>query len=176
MKYKIITDASHPVLHSIAEHVLPYEMEELAITLDKVLKRAATGIGLALPQIGISKAGFMLSGIIFNPSRHRFCFNPCITKQSDKKTAMIEGCLSLPGINVNVERPEWVEVRYTNQHGQVIDETLYGMPAKAFQHELDHLDGVLITDKPVIEVIEKPVKSSLLPLALASALVYHNHS
>lgn len=108
--------------------------------------RVANGIGLAAPQIGknIRLAVVNLEHLdipIFA------IINPRITKVSKKMNSMEEGCLSIPGVFGIVERPERCEFTAIDQLGRKIKGECEGLLAKVIQHEADHLDGVLITDK-----------------------------
>ncbi len=96
------------------------------------------GVGLAAPQIGILKRICVIDigeGLIE-------LINPEIIKTSGKIND-VEGCLSLPGKWGYVERPEKVTVRATNRNGEIYEMTGEGLLARAFCHEIDHLDGVL---------------------------------
>ncbi len=102
------------------------------------------GIGLAAPQVGISKRMFILGGQYV---QWRVCFNPEIVKLKDKKTSTLaEGCLSYPGLLVPVKRPNTIKVRYQDESGKTLKRTLRSLDARAFQHELDHLNGIVIKD------------------------------
>lgn len=106
------------------------------------------GIGLAAPQVGILKRIFTVGiGDI------RLCFvNPEVLEQSGDYLD-IEGCLSIPGETGAVERPTYVKVKATNEHNEeFIVEARY-LLARCIMHELDHLDGVLFTDK-LVEVAD----------------------
>jgi peptide deformylase len=119
-------------------------LSELSDGLNRALKRTS-GIGLALPQLGISLCGFQLTASLFSPAQHKFCFNPAILNSSFPEIESIEGCLSLPGEQYIVPRSNTIEVVYTNKYGKTITEKLTGLPAIAFQHEFDHLNGILIS-------------------------------
>lgn len=159
---KIFVPANDPVLNGVAAPVDVKDaalLRDLSSGLDRALK-TTTGIGLALPQVGIGLRGFMLRESLFVPRIARFCFNPSIVESSSETEKAVEGCLSLPNQQFEVERPKAVKVEYTNARGQVTRESLRGLPARAFQHELDHLDGLLISrflqiggPKPVRETI-----------------------
>jgi peptide deformylase len=109
---------------------------------------ATTGIGLAAPQIGVSKRMILLrcdpktqagGGLIM--------IDPVIVGTSDTCTPMMEGCLSLPGERFSVTRPEKVMVEYLSETGRIRTAELAGLAAKCVQHEIDHLDGILILDR-----------------------------
>ncbi|MGL4688315.1 MAG: peptide deformylase [Fusobacteriaceae bacterium] len=114
------------------------------------------GVGLAAPQIGINKRMFVLNigdGII------RKVINPKI-EYSKETVECEEGCLSIPGIYRNVKRAETVKVEYTNEKNEKIVEEATELLARAFQHENDHLDGVLFTDK-VSPVAKRLIRKKL---------------
>lgn len=110
----------------------------------------ANGAGLAAPQVGILKRLVVIDvgmGII------KF-INPVIIKSYGAQLES-EGCLSIPGIFGTVKRPEKVIVRALNENGQAIELEGTGLLARAFCHEIDHLDGVLFIDKVIKESIIK---------------------
>jgi peptide deformylase len=102
------------------------------------------GIGLAAPQIGISLR-LMVVGHDDN-RQARALINPVITEQGGSVTAE-EGCLSIPGIFAPVTRAEWVKLEAQDPEGQPVLITARGLRARVFQHEMDHLDGVLFIDR-----------------------------
>lgn len=104
--------------------------------------RKAEGLGIAGPQVGVSKAVCLA---MFN-GRMTAMINPEILSCSEETSVMEEGCLSLPGIDVNVERPVEVTVRYLDEKGSVQERHLHDLDARVVQHEYDHLNGVLILD------------------------------
>ena len=97
------------------------------------------GYGLSAPQIGRSCRAFIYNGI--------FCVDPVISKFWSDISVEEEGCLSIPGTIVKVGRPTWIKANYTTLTGQLIDCKLTGLDARVFQHELDHLNGILILDR-----------------------------
>jgi len=104
--------------------------------------RLAGGVGLAAPQIGISKR---LIVVEINDERLAL-INPEITAFTGRETGT-EGCLSLPGVWGEVERAAQVEVRALNEDGRNITLRADGYLARALQHEIDHLDGILFIDR-----------------------------
>src|SRR5687768_294498 len=96
------------------------------------------GLGLAAPQVGLPYRCFVMSS---NPV---LCvFNPRIVDQTTHKIKMVEGCLTFPGLFLNIERPRSIKVRYTQPNGETLTKEFDGMTARVFLHELDHLDGIL---------------------------------
>lgn len=102
------------------------------------------GIGLAAPQVGVS-----LRLVVVGDETGQGVLtlvNPVITDQAGQATAE-EGCLSIPGIFASVTRAEWVRVEATDLEGRPLRVEGRGLRARVFQHELDHLDGVLFVDR-----------------------------
>ncbi len=104
----------------------------------------ANGVGLAAPQIGISKRLIVID--VADEHNLLKLINPDIIASSGKETA-IEGCLSFPGIAGEVERAEAVTVRALIPAGDTIELKATGLLARALQHEIDHLDGILFVDR-----------------------------
>ncbi len=102
----------------------------------------ADGVGLAAPQIGVSKQLFVVDAgegpMVF--------LNPEIIRQDDEQETVEEGCLSLPGIHVDVTRARRIVLRSLDESGRVREIEADGLLARVFQHEIDHLNGVLIID------------------------------
>ncbi|MBM3217464.1 MAG: peptide deformylase [Candidatus Rokubacteria bacterium] len=102
------------------------------------------GIGLAAPQVGIS---LRLMVVGHEHGREaRAIVNPVITEQGGEITSE-EGCLSLPGIFAPVTRAEWVRLEGQDLDGQPVSIRARGLTARVFQHEMDHLDGILFIDR-----------------------------
>ncbi|MBU2564206.1 peptide deformylase [Patescibacteria group bacterium] len=99
------------------------------------------GIGLAASQVGKNIRLFILpKGLIKN----YIFINPKILKMSKKMETMEEGCLSLSGIEIKIQRPESIKIKATDEKNKQFKLKLKGLPARIFQHEIDHLDGKLI--------------------------------
>ena len=102
------------------------------------------GIGLAAPQVGIP---LRLMVVADDDGRQtRALINPVITEQRGAITAE-EGCLSIPGVYAQVTRAEWVRLEAQDDDGRAVSIEAHGLRARVFQHELDHLDGVLFIDR-----------------------------
>ena len=108
----------------------------------------SNGIGLAANQIGITKRVFVMGSKNIPGFPEPFAlFNPKIIDASKEMVLDQEGCLSYPGLFLQVKRPSWVIAEYQNSNGDLIEAKFEGYLAKCFQHELDHLDGVCFVDK-----------------------------
>jgi peptide deformylase len=109
------------------------------------LMHDALGIGLAATQVGIMNR--VLVYRIEVEAALAALVNPVLDWTSDDKESLEEGCLSLPGVLVEVERPIHVRVRAQDEHGDALLIEASGLEARVIQHEMDHLDGVLILDR-----------------------------
>lgn len=150
-----------PVLRAVAAAV-PEITEELCRILDSMvpMMRDAHGVGLAAPQVGISQRFFVMNA----GDGVRKVINPKIVSAGNSMAEMEEGCLSVPGIHKKVRRPRRISVRYTNETGEVVEEELKDFPARVFQHEFDHLDGILFVDRTT-PVTQKLIAKQLEALA-----------
>ena len=126
--------------------------EELSVNMLDTLKKHG-GIGLAGPQVGLLKRIFVMDTAPLQEDDSRISkveqvfINPRILEKSTDLVIYNEGCLSIPGIYRGVERPEKIRVSYQNLLFETIEEELDGVRARIFQHEYDHLEGVLFIDK-----------------------------
>jgi len=123
--------------------------EALRAQMDEMLETmyAAPGIGLAAVQIGEPKRVIVMD-LSKDPEIRapRFFINPEIVWRSEETAPYEEGCLSVPEIFDEVERPAKVRLRYLDYHGKTVEEDAEGLFAVCIQHEMDHLDGVLFID------------------------------
>ena len=103
------------------------------------------GIGLAAPQVGVMHR--VLVYRVEQDAPIAALINPQLEWSSKDKEIMDEGCLSLPGVLVDVERPIHIRVRGFDEHGDGLMIEASGLEARVIQHEIDHLDGVLILDR-----------------------------
>jgi peptide deformylase len=109
----------------------------------------ALGVGLAAPQLGMSQR--LLVYRVGSDAPVIALANPELEWRSEDRDVLEEGCLSLPGIHVDVERPVHVRVRGKDEHGAERRVEASGLEARVIQHEMDHLDGVLILDRTTRE-------------------------
>ncbi|WGS64632.1 peptide deformylase [Marinitoga aeolica] len=141
LKVRLIGD---PVLRKKATKIekIDESFLELLEIMTNMMYRE-DGVGLAAPQVGISKRFFIMD----DGKQLRKVINPEIIEFLGEESTFEEGCLSIPGIFLNVKRPEGVKVKYTNENGEIIEEELHEYTARIFQHEYDHLEGILFIDK-----------------------------
>lgn len=114
------------------------------VTLAKRLKmtmKLYSGLGLSANQCGVSERIFVIGTDEFQ----MVCINPKVLSYGPEENGK-EGCLSFPGLFLNVNRPSWIEVEYTDENGKVNQTKLEGISARCFLHELDHLNGIKYTN------------------------------
>ena len=105
------------------------------------------GIGLSANQVGLPFRMFIMGGHPqIDNGRVRSVFNPLINDVSEETVNMKEGCLSFPFLFLSINRPKWCSVKYTNEKGEDVEETLHGMNARIFMHENEHMNGYVFTD------------------------------
>jgi peptide deformylase len=107
---------------------------------------AHDGIGLAANQVGIAARVFVMGHRDYSQSAQAF-FNPMVVATVDAVEDMEEGCLSFPGIYVNIKRPKKILARWQNSLGEWQESEFDGYNCKCFLHELDHLEGIVFQDR-----------------------------
>jgi peptide deformylase len=110
----------------------------------KILMHDAAGVGLAATQVGVVKRLFVFQ---LEEDTDLAIVNPEIAERGEEVESSDEGCLSLQGVTVPVERTLRLTLTGVDEHGEPVNLELEGHPARIVQHELDHLDGVLIIDR-----------------------------
>lgn len=137
-----------PVLEKVADQVTVFDEELARFVADMhqtMIK--AHGVGLAAPQVGVSKQVCIIDlSVGENPDDLFVLINPEVL-EIDGKQKGEEGCLSFPDIITVVERPNFVKVRAQNIAGAFVEVEAEGFLARAFLHEIDHLNGVLFTER-----------------------------
>jgi len=137
-----------PVLRERARDVRDFDDTLRALVADLYETMAAySGVGLAANQVGVAQRVFVVDVPHEDGTRDRFAVvNPVLDQKRGKDMAE-EGCLSMPGILEEVQRATSVRVRGCDENGQPLERLVTGFLARAIQHETDHLDGVLFTDR-----------------------------
>lgn len=149
----ILTGAKNPQLRKKSQYVqtITPETQEVINKMKEILQEVG-GVGLAAPQLNIH----LRIIICYLKDKFYVFINPEIIKYSQKKIIMEEGCLSLPGIIGEVERPAGITLTFLNSQRKKIKIKTSGLLARIIQHEIDHLEGVLFVDKAKnIKVIKK---------------------
>ena len=141
-----------PVLRRKAHKVAVVD-KEIQLLVDEMIEimREAPGVGLAAPQVGVSRRVIVVEyGDDENeevPKQLFVVINPEIVQKSEEMIDGTEGCLSVPDLIGNVERHRSVVVRGLNRHGKPVKIKAKDWLARIFQHEVDHLDGILFPDR-----------------------------
>jgi peptide deformylase len=144
LEIKIYPD---PVLRKKAKIVEKIGIDEQKLAYDMIeTMRSAKGVGLAAPQVGVSKRIIVVEDIEGDNKVVLTLINPKIT-QKKGRLKFCEGCLSLPGISSDVMRPEFITVEAQNLDGDLLKINAEGLLARIIQHETDHLDGIVFIDR-----------------------------
>lgn len=137
-----------PVLRRVADPIVTID-DEVRRLADDMLETMykAPGVGLAAPQVGISRRLIVLDVSETDDEKTPFVMiNPMIVKRSDKPNVHEEGCLSIPDVRVEIERPAEVTVEFLDREGKRQELAASDLLATCIQHEIDHLDGRLLID------------------------------
>jgi peptide deformylase len=128
----------------------------------------AEGVGLAAPQVGLAIRLLVIDLVAFkedDPELGAFkvvMINPTILERSEEEVTLEEGCLSIPGVHENVSRAEHIKIKYQDANFNEYTEEFNGYKARVIQHEYDHLEGHLFTDRV------SPIRRQLLKSRLTS--------
>ena len=153
-----------PVLKTKAKNLAPdlpaAELQKLVADMFETMY-SASGVGLAAPQIGKAVRLFVMdsgpmvevdeedreAGQVLEAPIKRAFLNPVMVSETGEEWGFEEGCLSIPGVRELVSRHANIVLRYEDESRQVHEEAFFGMAARVIQHEYDHLEGILFTDK-----------------------------
>ena len=151
---------NHTALHAMAEEVpkelfgtpkLTKVLKDMKAALYSYQSEGFIGVAIAAPQIGISLRIFLVHDTSEGKGRGKLpdiiAINPSITKLSKKRVLMDEGCLSVKDQYGTVKRAERATLRAYDEKGKVFERGASGLLAQVFQHEVDHLDGILFVDR-----------------------------
>lgn len=149
-----------PVLRKVGKDIekdYP-NLDDLIVNMEETMKNAQ-GVGLAAPQVGRSIRLFLIDAAPFSENEEldkeerdflkdfkRTFINARIVEEEGDEWAFNEGCLSIPNINEDVYRNETITIKYVDETFEEKQEVLSGLAARIFQHEYDHIEGVLFTD------------------------------
>lgn len=165
MHYHLVPN-DHPALHRVSSPVPPDEVgskhiQTLLADMKAILASQELGVAIAAPQVGESLRIFIVSGkALIKPAEENsgvstdlpddlVCINPELTRLSRKRQDLHEGCLSLPGWWGVVPRAERTTITALDEHGVPFTRGASGLLAHIFQHELDHLEGILYSEKAI---------------------------
>ncbi|MBD2462998.1 peptide deformylase [Oscillatoria sp. FACHB-1407] len=144
-------------LHYLGDRVLRQPAKRITKVDDEIRELARQmlqtmysedGIGLAAPQVGVNKQLLVVDCELDNPTAPPYILiNPTVTKRSADTCVIQEGCLSIPGVFIDVIRPEVIKVSYKDENGRPQKLVADGLLARVIQHEIDHLNGVMFVDR-----------------------------
>ena len=166
-----ITAYGHPVLRKETDEITK-DHPGLADLISNMYETMyhAEGVGLAAPQINQTLRLFVMDASPLGDEIEEFkdfkkvFINPYIVEESGEEWAFNEGCLSIPGIREDVKRPDKIIIEYYDEDFIFHEETYEGIPARIIQHEYDHLDGILFTDR-LSSLKKRLLKSKLFSIS-----------
>ena len=175
-------------IYIYGSHVLRERAREVDIEKEEGLQtliedmyqtmKHADGVGIAAPQVGKSLRIVIVDGEDLADDMpelkgfKRVMINPEITFESKETAEYSEGCLSVPNIHADVVRPRQIKVRYLNEKYEEVEEEFNGFGCRMVQHELDHLDGHLFTDR-VSQIRKKILQSKLNRMAAGKVSTHY---
>ena len=149
-------------IHYLGDRVLRQPAKRIAKVDDSIRQLvkdmlqtmySADGIGLAAPQVGVNKQLIVIDCEPDKPENPPLVLiNPKITRYSSQTCNSDEGCLSIPGVYLEVNRPEAIEVSFKDEQGKPRKLQTTGLLARVIQHEMDHLNGVMFVDRVENEI------------------------
>jgi peptide deformylase len=142
--YKLIENTNTILSIPIEKCSEGLDRNELKENLIETMK-SSFGVGLSANQCGIMERAFVMYSDL-NKKEIIGCFNPKITGYSERKILMDEGCLTYPGLWVKVRRAEDVTCSYEDENGELNEVQMFGLEARIFQHEYDHMEGTNFTN------------------------------
>jgi peptide deformylase len=153
-RLKIQTWETNSLLRTVSEPIQTTELKKYRTLADDMIKHIKNpdngGVWLAAPQVGVNKRLVVVSLMkTYDDDIYKTIamINPIITETSPEKCSDQEWCLSVPGESWDVERWSWVKVEFLDIEGKKYSMKLTDLAARIVQHEIDHLDGILFTDK-----------------------------
>lgn len=163
-----IVQQENPVLRKIAKAVpvkdiTSPQIQKIIADMKEALASQKDGVAIAAPQIGQSLRIFAVSSKVLSQADPKYkhlgddliCINPVITKRSKKKEEVEEGCLSVRWLYGRIKRSTNVTLKAHDEHGKLFERGAGGLLAQIFQHETDHLEGILFIDE-AYDVVEIP--------------------
>lgn len=147
-----IVTTPDPVLRRKARKITTFD-KDLQVLIDNMIEtmREAPGVGLAAPQVGVSERLIVIEygddEDETAPKKLYVVANPEITSASEETVQGVEACLSIPRLVGEVDRHEALVIKGLNRFGKPVKIKVDGWLARIFQHEIDHLDGILFTDR-----------------------------
>lgn len=158
-----------PVLRKVAQDIDPENYPNLKELIDNMFDTMhnADGVGLAAPQVGLEDRIFVVDLSPYVDEEHpefkdfkKVFINAHIVERSGELVSLEEGCLSIPGVHEKVARADEIRIQYIDEELQPREDTFSGYKARVIQHEYDHVDGILFTDK-ISPLRKRMVKNKL---------------
>ena len=146
---KVLREKAEPVDLQNEDHAA---LTELLNNMQETMKHA-DGCGIAAPQVGVSKRMLIVDGSDLTEKYpelkdfYRRMINPEVISSSEETSEYSEGCLSVPDVDADIVRPKTITVRYYDADFELREETFDDFASRMVQHELDHLDGIVFTDR-----------------------------
>lgn len=159
----------HPILRNVAKDIDAANYPNLKELIENMYETMynADGVGLAGPQVGLEDRIFVVDLEPLADDEHpefkgfkKAFINAKITERTGELELVEEGCLSIPGIHEKVPREERIRIKYLDENEEAHDEEYTGYMARVIQHEYDHLDGVMFTDR-ISPLRKRMIKSKL---------------
>ena len=142
MRLEVLKDGAEELRKISVPTLITEDVEDLVENMKETMV-FENGIGLAAPQVGVNLR-IIVVRMLDSPIQEMI--NPTIKYASEKRVSFEEGCLSIPGESVEIFRPGKINVKFMDLSGKYKKWKLKGLEARVVQHEIDHLDGVLMTD------------------------------
>lgn len=165
MKYELLPPTDARVLSTIADFNIENFKKEEKISLSEFADNmfetmsAYGGIGLSANQVGKPYRMFVMGN---HPSIEKgkkwVCINPQIVETSKQTTRLKEGCLTFPFLFLDIKRPSAIRVKYFDENMKEQEESMIGIVARCFQHENDHMQGIVFTEKVSKFKLERAIK------------------
>ena len=147
MRLNVLKDGEEVLRIKSIPTLITDEVRDLVSNMKETML-SENGIGLSAPQVGVNLRviviQLMSAGKLVGPVQEMI--NPVITNYSDDTMEYEEGCLSIPGEYIRIDRPRSIHVKFQTLSGKYKKWFLKGLEARIVQHEIDHLDGILMTD------------------------------
>ena len=147
MILKVLTDNEEPLRRLSTPTLITEGIRDLVRDMKETML-SLNGIGLAAPQVGVNLRVIVIQTIVIGKltAPVQEMINPVITSYSSEDVEIEEGCLSIPGEYLMIKRPHRIHVKFQDLSGKYKKWNLKGLEARVVQHELDHLDGILMSD------------------------------
>ena len=145
---KVLTDNEEPLRRLSTPTLITEGVRDLVRDMKETML-SLNGIGLAAPQVGVNLRVIVIQTIVIGKlsSPVQEMINPVITSYSSEDVEIEEGCLSIPGEYLMIKRPHRIHVKFQDLSGKYKKWNLKGLEARVVQHELDHLDGILMSER-----------------------------